>query len=139
MTESYFLEPGPVRGEQFPHRPGDPHLALGQHDQVAGDPFQLGQHVRGQHHGDPVAFGRRDDGGEEVLPGHRVERGKRLVEHQQRGAAGQRDRQRELGLLAAGQLADLLAERDLELPEPVLGAPLVPAPVQVAGQVQHVR
>ena len=80
-----------------------------EHDQVGGDPFQLGEHVRGQHHGDPVVFGRGDDRGEEVLPGHRVERGQRLVEHQQRGTAGQRDRQRELGLLAAGQLADLLA------------------------------
>ena len=27
MTDRYFLQPGPVRCQQLPHRPGDPHLA----------------------------------------------------------------------------------------------------------------
>jgi DNA-binding CsgD family transcriptional regulator len=80
-----------------------------------------------------------DAGREEVLPGHRVERGQRLVEHQQLGPPGQRDRQRELRFLPAGQIADPLVQRYLERLEPVKRPPLVPAPVEVTGQVQHVR
>ena len=74
----------------------------------------------------------------EVVPGQRIERGQRLIQDQQVGSPGQGHGERELRLLAAGQLADLLLQRDAELGQPGLRPPLVPAPVQVAGDVQHV-
>jgi hypothetical protein len=70
-----------VGGEKLGHRARDLYLAAGEHDQVRGDPFELGEG---------------------------------LVEHQQPGAPGERDGQRELCLLAAGQLADLLPRLDAE-------------------------
>ena len=44
---------------------------------------------------------------QELAPGERVERGDRLVEHEQLGPLGERERERDLGLLAARELADL--------------------------------
>src|SRR5216683_8218832 len=64
--------------------------------------------------------------------------GQRLIEHEQVGSPGQSHGERELRLLAAGQLADLLLQRDVQLGQPGLRPLLVPAPVQVAGDVQHV-
>ena len=138
MAERDFLEPGPVGREQVLDRAGHLHLAPGQHDQVGGDPLELRQHVRGEHDRDVVLAGRLDDRGHEVVPRDRVERGQRLVEHQQARPAGQRDRERELRLLPAGELADLLPGRDAEPFQPVVGPALVPAPVQAAGHPQHV-
>ena len=110
---------------------------MGQHDQVVGHPVQLGQHVRGQHHRDALAGHRGQHRGHEIAPGHRVQRGQRLVQHQQPGAPGQGHGQRELGLLAAGQLARLPVQRDAQLSQPGLGPRLIPLPVQVAGHPQH--
>ena len=95
--------PAPWDASRLLDRAGHLHLAAGQHDQVGGDPLELGEHVRGEHDRDVVLAGRLDDRGHEVVPGHRVERGQRLVEHQQARPAGQRDRQRELRLLPAGE------------------------------------
>ncbi len=72
------------------------------------------------------------------MPGQRVQPGQRLVEDQQPGPPGQGEGERELGLLAAGQLADFAVQRDAQFLQPGLGALLVPAPVHVPGQVQHV-
>ena len=77
----------------------------GQHDEVVGDPFQVGDQVRGQHDGQAAVGDRGGQGGEEVPPGERVQRGDRLVEQQQPGPLGQGQRQRDLGPLAAGQRA----------------------------------
>jgi hypothetical protein len=46
--------------------------------------------------------------------------------------------ERELCLLAAGQLANLLPQRDAQVCQPGLGVPLVPAPLHITGQVQGV-
>ena len=129
----------PVPGQQILDLARYLYLAAGQHDQVVGNPFQLGQHVRGQHHGDPVLGHRGHHRRHEIVPGHRVQHGQRLVQHQQVRAPGQGNSQRELGLLAAGQLADFLLQRDAEVGEARAGVLLVPALVQVPGQVQHVR
>ena len=51
---------------------------------------------------------------QELAAGERVERGDRLVEHQQLRSLRERERERDLRLLAARELADLLAERQAE-------------------------
>src|SRR6266516_1009716 len=43
-----------VRGEQFADLAREPHVRGGQHDQVVADTFQIGDQVRGQHHGHAV-------------------------------------------------------------------------------------
>jgi hypothetical protein len=58
----------------------------------------------------------------EVAPGDGIEHRDRFVEHQQPRPAGKRQGQRELRLLAAGQLPRLAAQRDAELREPGLPA-----------------
>ena len=68
-----------MRAEQFFRRAGDPHLAVGQYDQVGGDALELGEHVRGEQHGDAVLLRRLGHRREEVIPGHRVEGGQGLV------------------------------------------------------------
>jgi hypothetical protein len=129
----------PVTVEQPIDLARQPQLAAGQQDEVIGHPLQLGQRVRGQQHGHAVVGHRRQHRGHEVLPGQWVEHGQRLVEDEQPWPPGQRHGQRELRLLAAGQLAHLLAQRDAELAQPGLRVWLVGAPVQVPGQVQYQR
>ena len=128
-----------VGGEQVIDLAGHLHPAPRQQDQVVGHPLELGQHVRGQQHRHAVVGRRRQHRGHEVVPGHRVQHRHRLIQHQQPRPPGQRQGQRELRLLAAGQPAGLPLQRDAELGQPGLRVGLVEAPVQVAGQVQHVR
>ncbi len=123
--------------DQFADRAGDPHLAAAEYHEVGGDPLEFGEHVRGKHHGDAVAACGLDHGRQEVVAGHRVEGGERLVEHEQRRQAGQRDRQRELRLLPAGQRANPLAEGDLKADEAGFRVPLVPPLVEVARDAEH--
>jgi hypothetical protein len=59
------------------------------------------------------------------VPGDRVEHRHRLVEHQQPRPPGQRQRQRELGLLAVRHVARLLLEQDAELAQPGLRVVLI--------------
>ena len=96
-----------VAGEQVTDLSGQLHLAPRQQDEVVGDPLQLGQHMRGQQNRHAVGGHRRQHRGHEVVPGHRVELRHRLVEHQQPWPAAQGQGQRELRLLAAGQLSGL--------------------------------
>ena len=58
---------------------------------------------------------------QELAPGQRVEAGDRLVEEQQLRPLGQAEGQRELGPLAAGQLAGLLGRVEAEPLDPVRG------------------
>ena len=55
---------------------------------------------------------------QELPAGQRVEARDRFVEQQQPRPLGQRERQRDLGPLAAGELADRLVRRDAELRQP---------------------
>jgi hypothetical protein len=128
-----------VPSQQAGHLARELEPAVRQHDQVVGHPVQLGQHVRGQHHRDTVPGHRGQHRGHEIAPGHRIQRGQWLVQHQQPGVPGQRHGQRELSLLAAGQLACLPVQRDAQLSQPGLGPRLIPLPVQVAGHLQHGR
>ena len=66
---------------------------------MVGDPFQVGEQVRGQHDGQAAGRHRLDQLGQEVPAGQRVEGGDRLVEQQQPGPFGQGKRQRQLRLV----------------------------------------
>ena len=91
----------------------------GQHDQVVADPFQVGDQVRGQQDGQAAVGHRLGQGGQEIPPGQRVQRGDRLVEQQQPGLLGQGQGQRHLGPLAPGQRARRPVQRDVQRPQPV--------------------
>ena len=69
--------------------------------EVVGNPLEFGEDVRGQHDRDAVLRDRRHHRRHEVVAGERVEHGHRLVEHEELRPPRQRQRQRELGLLAA--------------------------------------
>ena len=86
----------------------------GQQDEVVADPFEIGDQMRGQHDGEAAVGHRVGQDGQEVPPGERVERGDGLVEQQQPGLLGQRQRQRHLGPLPAGQRAHGLVKRDVQ-------------------------
>jgi hypothetical protein len=73
-----------------------------------------------------------------VVAGDRVQHRHRLIQHEQPRPPGQRQGQRELRLLAAGQPAGLPLQRNAQLAQPGLRVGLVEAPVQVGRQVQHV-
>ena len=69
--------------------------------EIVGNPLELGEDVRRQHDRDAVVRDRRHHRRHEVVPGERIEHCHRLVEHEELRPARQRQRQRELGLLAA--------------------------------------
>ena len=126
-----------VASRSRPPRPAAP--GPGTQDEEAGDPLQFGEHVRGQQHRHAVGGHRRQHRGHKVGPGDRIEHRHRLIQHQQPRQAGQRQGQRQLGLLAARQLPGLPLGRDAELVQPGLRVGPVEAPVQAAGHVDHVR
>jgi len=129
----------PVAGKQVIDLARHLKLGAGEHDEVIGDPLKLGHLVRREQHRDSVVGHRRQHRRQEVLPGDGVERGERLVQDEQPGLPGQRQGERELRLLAAGELARLLLQRDAEVGEPRLRERPVEPLVQVRRQVQHVR
>ena len=110
-----------------------------QHDQVVGDPLQLGQHVRGEDHRQAGLGHRRHEQAQELVPGQRVQAGQWLVQEQQPRPLGQREGQGELGLLAAGQGAHPGPERYPQPPEALGDLGAVPALVQAPGQAQGGR
>jgi hypothetical protein len=127
-----------VGGQQLIDLAGDLDPAMTDHDQVVGHPLQLGQRVRGEHDRHRLVGHRGHHAGHEVVPGQRVEHGQRLIQHQQLRVPGHRQGERQLGLLAAGQLADLPVQPDAELSQPGPGERQVPVPVEAAGNLQHV-
>jgi hypothetical protein len=112
------------------------HVGGGQHDQVVADPFQVGEQVGGEHHGQALLGDRAHEGLQELAAGQRVQAGQRLVEQQQLPPPGQGQRQGDLGTLPPGQLADLPVERDRESFQPAAGAGLVEAGVELAAEGQ---
>ena len=106
--------------------------ALGERDQVIADALELGDDVGGENDRDPLV----DDGlhhrVQELAARERVERGHRLVEQQQPRLLGERQRQRDLCLLAAGELTDLLLRGKAETLDSRGGQLLVPARVELA-------
>ncbi len=110
-----------VRGHQVLDLACHLDLAVRKHDQVVGHPFQLGDHVRRQHDGDPSAATAastesmkscRASGSSAASGSSRTSRSGRLA-----SAIAER----ELRLLAAGQLADLLIGLDAKAGEAAVG------------------
>ena len=110
-----------MRGDELVDRPVDPDPTVGDEHQMVGDPLELGEQVRGQHHRDAVVGHRRHHRGHEVVPGQRIERRGRLVEHQQPRVPGQGEAERQLGLLSTGQLPGLVLAADAQIGQPLGG------------------
>ena len=127
----------PVMGcEQLVDVAGDLDPGVDEHDEVVTDPLQVGDEV-----------GREDDAGavlgdhlhqalKKLAPGEGIEARDRLVEHEQLRTLRHRQGERELGALAAGQLARLLAGVEPELLDPCLGERFVPARVHPCAEPQ---
>ena len=109
-----------------------------QDDDVVADPLEVGDDVRGQQHADLVLGDRLHQHLQELASGQRVEAGDRLVEDQQLGSLREPEGQRELGALAAGELAGLLARVEAEAVDPATGGGVVPARVEVGAEAQVV-
>ena len=110
-----------------------------EHDQVVADPLEVGDQVRGQHDADAVLGDDLHQALQELAPGQRVEAGHRLVEDQQLRPLGHGQGQRELGALAAGQLAGPLRRVEAELRRSGASASSrVPAGVEPRAQPQVV-
>ena len=106
--------------------------AVGEHDEVVADALELGDDVRRENDRHAVsttasitAFrnSRRASGSSEATGSSSSSSSRPL---------GERQRQRDLRLLAAGKLADLLLERKAETLDPRGGQLLVPARVELA-------
>ena len=128
----------PVAGDEVVDLAGHLHLTGRQHDQVVADAFELGHHVRREDDRQAVLGHRGHEGRHELVTGQRVEPRHRFVEHHQVGPFGERSDQRDLGVLAARQLADLAAEGNIELGHAPSRPDVVPASVEVAGETQRV-
>ena len=116
-----------VGGEELLDVAGHPDLGVDQDDEVVADPFEVGDHVRGEQDADLVLGDRLHQDLQELAPGERVQARDRLVEDQQLGPLGQREGQGELGALAAGELPRLLARVQAESLDPAVGLPRRPS------------
>jgi len=123
---------------QAGRRAGQQNLSLPEDDQVVGDLFQLGDHVRGEHGRDLVLGHCLPHRLREVGSREGVEGGERLVEHQEPGPAGQRDGEGELCFLPARQRPDPLLQRNAQAVQPGDGPAVVPPQVHVPGDPEHV-
>src|SRR6266566_488485 len=127
-----------VRGEQFADLAREPHVRGGQHDQVVADTFQIGDQVRGQHHGHAVFGHGAGQVPQEVSARQGVEAGHRLIEDQQLRPLGDGQGQGQLGALAAGQPPGFHGRVKTQPPDPVRGQLRVPAMVEMGAEPQVV-
>ena len=105
----------PVAGDDLVDRAGELDPRLREDDEVIADPLEVGDDVRGEDHRHAGLGDGLHHRLQELAAGERVERGDRLVEQEQLRPLGERERERDLRLLAARELPDLLAERQAEL------------------------
>ena len=97
-----------VACEQALHLFVDPHPTVSDEYEVVRDPLQLGQDVRGQHDRHPVVGHSGQHCRHEIVSRNRIEPSGRLIQHEQTGMPSQGQRQGELRLLPAGELACLV-------------------------------
>ena len=116
-----------VRRQQLVDVAGELHARADEHDEVVAHALEIGDQVRGQHDADAVLGDDLHQVLQELAPGERVEARDRLVEDQQLGPLRDRQRERELRALAAGQRAGPLARVEAE--------PLDPASASSASQL----
>jgi hypothetical protein len=120
-----------VLGQQLADVAAQLHPGGGEQDEVVGDPFHVGDQMRGQDDRQAAGRDRIGQRGQELPPGQRVERRHRLIQQQQPGPFGQRQRQGQLCPLATGQRACGPVQRDVQRPQPVPGRGGVPARVEM--------
>ena len=125
-------------GEKVLDFAGHLNASVGDEYEVVGHPLELHKHVGGEQDRHAILGSRGHHRGHEVVAGDRVQRGHRLIEEQEPRPAGQRQRQRQLGLLAARHLPRLAVQRDAELAQAMLGVVLVEAAIQVPRLMQQV-
>src|SRR5919198_2322496 len=128
----------PVAGEQVVDVGGQPDAAVAQQDQVVADALQLGDDVGGQQHGQALGGDRVHERAQEVAAGQRIQVGHGFVQYQQPGPLGQRQRQRDLDLLATRQPAGAAGQRDAQPGQAPVGQRLVPGGGEAASQVEQV-
>ena len=122
----------PVAGDDLRDRSVQLRGAPGEGDQVIADALELGDDVRRQDDGDPFVDDDLHHRVQELTAGERVERCHRFVEQQQLWPLGERKRQRDLSLLAAGELSHLLLRGQAETFDAGRGQALVPVRVELA-------
>ena len=104
-----------MRGQQVIDRAVEADPSAEHQDQVVGDALQLGEEVRGEHHGHTVVSHRRHHRRHEVVTGQRVQRCRRLVQDEQPWVARQREGQGQLRSLPTGELPGTLLRLDAEI------------------------
>ena len=112
-------------------------MRLGEDHEVVADPFEVGHDVGREDDRHPRLRDDLHHRLHELAPRERVERRDRLIEKEQLRSLRERQRQRDLSLLAAGELADLLFERQPQSLDPVEGCALVPARVELPAELQR--
>ena len=93
-----------MRREQLVDLSGDLDAGVDEDDEVVADPLEVGDEMGGENDAHAVLGDDLHQAAQEVAPGDRVEARDRLVEDQQLGPLRDRQRQRQLGSLAAGEL-----------------------------------
>ena len=127
----------PVRREHLVDRAGELDPRLREDHEVIADPFEVGDDVRGEDHRHAGVGDDLHHRLQELPPRERVERGDGLVEQQELRPLRERERERHLGLLPAGELSDLLAGREAEQLDAPDGDLLVPARIELATELQR--
>ena len=87
--------------EQLVDLAGELDVTFGKQDEVVADPLKVGDEVGGEHDAHRLLGRERHQVLKELPASERVKAGDRLVEHEQLGPLGDRQRQRELRALPA--------------------------------------
>ena len=127
-----------VDGQQILDLAGDPDAGVHEHDEEVAHALDVAHEVRREHDAHVVARDRRHQQPEELAARQRVEAGHGLVEQEQLGALGERDREGQLGALAAREPARPLARTESELGEACVRGRRVPPGVAVRAEAQVV-
>ena len=126
-----------MAGKDVVNRPVQLRSAVREDDQTVADALEVGDDVRREHDADAGLGDRLDDGVQKLAPRQRVERGDGLVEQQQLRSFGQREGQRNLGLLSARERPEWLVERKTELVDASRCERVVPVRIQLSSQPQR--
>ena len=116
-----------------------PDLGVDEDDHVVADPLEIRDDVRGEQDAELVLDHGLHEDLKELPARQGVQARDRLVEDQQLRPLGEPQRQRELGLLAAGELAGALAERQAEPLDAAVRDLVVPLLIQAGSETQVLR
>ena len=113
---------------------GHPDARVDEHDEVVADALDVAHEVRREHDADVVTGHRRHQQPEELAACQWVEAGHGLVEQEQLGALGERDREGQLGALAAREFPRTLARTESEIGEACVRGHRVPTGIAVRAE-----